>query len=714
MTIFLVAPGVVLGIGGGKRALWAPLPTSSSGGGAGTTPTSVPGIAGYWDASTTANLITASGTSVAGWNLGVSSIADLSGNSRPLAVYSQAASPVAPLATPRLNGLLGGVGRNTFPPSSVSAANYVPSGQYLPIMDPDQGFQLPAVNFSTGSDWSIYLVWSRPNFRQGGTGSTAPVALITIGGVPVVTLGSTASAASLTLFPTGANVALSAGMTRRHTHSLILSYSHTAGMTAYLDGSATPVASGVSAAPINAGGLLTLLHDTTAGGGAQCWFHELAYWTRSLSGGDITTLEAAASRWTRGSRRGINILVNGQSNAVYGYTDSAWHQMAQGVAWYLGALAGNVLGTPSTTLVGGEGLYQATGDPFSGSFLADPNNGSAPSTWSLGSDGTTAQSYVTGLPAAELSDVAAIFWPWSESDSGKSYSEKATFEAAQQRYIALMRGWTGKSASALPWLLWNAIPFQYFTPEPGNQMIREVCYDQTQASGQNAWIVLPQTSDSISRSAIGNSDGTWTDANTDAIHHSASDNVRFGQRAAIVAARAILASSGGDTITSFPAGMPAVGGPVIRHVYQQSATVYIVTVTHDAGSDLILPQQAANGFGWSLMDGGSVASLGTLILATSCVYVSSTKIQVTFASAPAHAVGSLLLFYPYGGMNMGNNSGASAIGRGLVGTTNAVTDNLATLTPPAGWDIGNQLGTSWFQNLPLAATTYGIPVSATP
>ena len=32
-------------------------------------------------------------------------------------------------------------------------------------------------------------------------------------------------------------------------------------------------------------------------------------------------LVAYAGRWTRGNRRGINILVNGQSNAVYGYTN---------------------------------------------------------------------------------------------------------------------------------------------------------------------------------------------------------------------------------------------------------------------------------------------------------------------------------------------------------------------------------------------------------
>jgi hypothetical protein len=47
--------------------------------------------------------------------------------------------------------------------------------------------------------------------------------------------------------------------------------------------------------------------------------------------------------------------------------------------------------------------------------------------------------------------------------------------------------------------------------------------------------------------------------------------------------------------------------------------VYIVTVTHEAATVRVIPLQAANGFGWSLMDGGSVASPGTLIAATSCI-----------------------------------------------------------------------------------------------
>ncbi len=82
----------------------------------------------------------------------------------------------------------------------------------------------------------------------------------------------------------------------------------------------------------------------------------------------------------------------------------------------------------------------ATGDPFRGPLLADPNNGSAPSTWSIDQDGTTAEAYVTAQTAAEVTDRPAIFWPLSESDSRNSFSEKTMFFAAQQRYSAIMRG----------------------------------------------------------------------------------------------------------------------------------------------------------------------------------------------------------------------------------------------------------------------------------
>lgn len=91
-------------------------------------------------------------------------------------------------------------------------------------------------------------------------------------------------------------------------------------------------------------------------------------------------------------------------------------------------------------------------------------------------------------------------------------------------------------------------------------MIQESNEDLTRLAEMNAWTALPQTSDSISRSATGNADGTWPDAENDSIHRSAADNQPFGQRAAIGAASAILASTGGDTIPAIPAGVPAIGG----------------------------------------------------------------------------------------------------------------------------------------------------------
>jgi len=140
--------------------------------------------------------------------------------------------------------------------------------------------------------------------------------------------------------------------------------------------------------------------------------------------------------------------------------------------------------------------------------------------------------------------------------------------------------------------------------------------------------------------------------------------------------------------------VPAIGALVTSHDYQQSSTVYIVTVTHDVGTDLIVPLQAANRFSWAMKDGGSVASPGTVIAATSRVYVGPPKVAVTLASAPTHASSSLLLLCPYGGMNIGKSNGATAIGRGLPGSTNVVTDKASTQMLPTGWDITSQLGPS--------------------
>ena len=109
---------------------------------------------------------------------------------------------------------------------------------------------------------------------------------------------------------------------------------------------------------------------------------------------------------------------------------------------------------------------------------------------------------------------------------------------------------------------------------------------------------------------------------------------------------------------------------------------------HDCGTDLIVPAtQAALGSGWAVMDGGSVASPGTIVRATACIRLNPTQLQITLAQALVNPSADCRLFYPYG---------TTMIGRG-----NAVTDNLSLVTPPAGWNIAGDLGSTWSLNMPV-------------
>jgi hypothetical protein len=195
--------------------------------------------------------------------------------------------------------------------------------------------------------------------------------------------------------------------------------------------------------------------------------------------------------------------------------------------------------------------------------------------------------------------------------------------------------------------------------------------------------------------------GIWSGG--DPLHRDIPDNQRFGMLAAPLVARVVLSVAGGDTIESIPTGIPAVGGPVVTHVYRQSDTNLIVTVQHDCGTDLIVPAtQAAVGAGWAVMDGGSVASPGVIVTATSCERLNATQLQITLAQSLVNASAACLLFYPYG--------------TGMMGRGNSVTDNLSEVAPPAGWDIVADLGSGWSLNMPLhvpMSTASGVALSDT-
>jgi hypothetical protein len=712
MTFLCNAPASPLAVGLGKRALIAALPAGSTppaGLFTGPYPSAISGLSGWWDAGLLGSLVGVAGLPLAGSNEVVGAVVDKSDAQQNLVPWhvSFDTTPAATIAVPRINGYLGAVGA---PDAAIVS--------YGPTLDPDWGLSHPGFELGAAVAWTRYLVWTRPNFRQGTyyvNDDPIPLLHTTAGSGTTILQADSAEGSSLTLFPgTAGQTVLSTALTRRHTHAILLRNTPGIGVDAWLDG--VQVASAVTnPLPSSANAQILFLHDGTSQGSAQCWFHEAATWEHALSSADVATLIAAQARWQLGARKGVNLLVMGQSNAAWFYNAGGPLALAQGVAWYLGAASYSFLAALSGTYSSPNRYSIIAGHPISnsspplfppaaanGTFLTNPGDGSDPSTWSGGPDFAALTAYLTGsaavVPSIDDADIAFLIWPWSEQDSTMPYANKSLYKASVLRLLSLTRALLGRTAANLPLLAWNAIPYE---TNDGVQMVRESIADLASVSTNNIVIFAAQTADSNPlNSSYDPTTGLFTGGDPE--HRDEPDLLRYGRIGAHAAGRAAIALGLSDSVfgTALPTtGLPAHGGPQITHVYRSSNTSLILTITHDSGNDLLVPLQAANGAGFAVMDGGSVAIPGNIITATAAVRIDAMHVAVTLASAITNVSSEVLFFYPYG---------STQIGRG-----DAVTDNAASIPAPANWNIANDLGTAWAINLPLQATTYPIVLSDT-
>ena len=698
-------------------------PLIASGNPLGPFPTTVPNLSSWWDGSR----MPASGLTTA-------SVPDKAGSNTMLP-----SATVQFLA--RTAGALGGLAIQLQNYQGYGVGAYAPVLQ--PVLDPAVTFPSSAATpFGTGGAITIDLVYTRPNLRQqlvnaaankwfSGSfmGGTSP--LLTIGTTIVLGITNLGTGAdSLILFPSSSTpTTISTTIEHRHTHSLRLRGSHATGWDVFLDGTkltSSPVASQLPSAPASA--VLTFL-GLSGQNNAQCYFHEAYCYPRALTNAECATLDAYLTRWSRGARQGAIMMWTSQSSGQYTWQGSAgFQEFCQGICYYTGlasfTLYGDTVGDQTvTTFRGAHGIIEASPGNYLTGAITD-----APSTVVLGVEGTNTLNFIQTLPLFLQADICGTFAQYADNDTGFGWANRTNLLNMIKRYITLARlmPQDGVTRTAANWL----VTWGYAHPIAGgggSEMHRWVIYNLTQDATMNAVVWAPNMT-AVNPGDTGPSPTGWnpitglfgaganadgTGGNGDGVHFDQNiDGPRLARNGiAVVAARLLAIGKGPNTL---PAGLPAVGAPVVSSITYEGGTItgnastpsVLVTIAHDyGGSDLRIPRAANRGIGWVLLD-GNVPGTSAQIQANSCVKISPTSMRVTFPSAPTNALASVGLYYNYyTDVNLIPNSGR--LGRG-----NMITDNYSdssTNFPPAGWDIGADLGKQFRDDRGLMSTPLGIP-----
>lgn len=699
----------------------------------GTPLTSVTGLAGWWDASSWAdassgtvkqNMRTIGGAALFYPNNPVTGVIDKGSGGHLMTVGGD-----SPIYRPKLVASSGGIGDPT------NYARY--QTLYWPAMAEDISLSVtPGQDFGSATDWTIMLVWSRPQIRQtrtgqtiDGTGLTGNVTLLTIGSVPVLTMGGAGAGADvLHLFPTGANTALISTLARHHTHTLLLVNDHTVGVKAVLDG--VTVATAVSAAAMgstNIGTMLFMDEPGTANGSAQLWFHEAAYWTRALGSTDLTNVDAVLTgRYPaplRGARKGLILVLDGQRNAQNlvnaGYAD-ADPIIASGISYQMGIIAVSLMSTDraqnftSHEVAGGLGMADPTDTQgfLSNNYGTCNVVGCDPSVFPAGASDTAIQTDINARSASDKAEIAGIIWYWSENDSANwLYSEEYPtlhkYSAVVLRQLALERGYitaVQSSASAVNTpVLMVAVP--YGDPHNGAPMVRQA-YSDVAIAGPNNFSTYEQTFDTVgSLDTCCTSTGQWTMAG-DLGQRSVGDHIKLAKRLTFAMSQRLMAAGRCEWYCSMGIGAMLGQGPRITNAARDTINPAIVhlAIAQDGGTDITVGPTASLCHGFNVTQGTPPANTELLCNKWttgggngSAVRVDATHVDVTF---PSTVAGFSALEYPHPGIESTAYPG--------IGRNNAITDNYSAVAPvnwnPAeiGWT-----GMDFPIQMPTAPSTLG-------
>lgn len=571
----------------------------------------------------------------------------------------------------------------------------------FPIVE-DYAVNANGIAVGTGQALAVMLTWSRPNQRQPGRGafSAEAVSLLKIDGVDVLKLaGAGAGADPLILFPAGA--AHQAGsLSLRHTRGVLVQFN--AGLVdVWLDDGTNIFSGKASAITLGATANLSLLSD------AHMIFHEACAWGKVLTTNERTQALSYMQRWRPRDRHAANMLWCGQSNSSYivqGYAREI--AMSKYVAYLTGSLSANMLFEIGGTIFSGQGLYDGT----SSKTLNSSNTSIPASEWPLGANGVAFMAYLDSLTADQRDNIFTVCWYWNESVSAMlTYAKKAEYNAAMRNIFARIRTKLGRTAAQLPILVINGLPF---STDAGIQTHREVITDLANDPAMNVHDMLPNANDANGLNSTTSAEGVETGG--DSAHRDAVGAIGYSRRMPYTMARAIqsaqAASGKVDTLVPISAELPMVAGPRMQTAQYESSTMSVlVTVAHDVGTDIVTPGRAAQGAGFSVMDGinagakGTPGTPGALIKATSCVKVNSAQFRIFLTSAPQYPA-QAQLYYPYG-------DGLTDTYLAEVGRGNAVTDNFASIVPSAPWRVGAYMGVAEQTNHPLHATAYGLQLT---